>query len=66
MKNREATLRKIDSLDSNLNRLVMSLNQGDREGCYETTQMLREQLEQIRTYIDSEPLSGYELNNIQQ
>jgi len=64
MRNREATLRKIDSIDSNLNKMILLLNQGDRGPCYELVDSLREQLDQLRTYIESEPVSGSELNNL--
>jgi hypothetical protein len=64
MRNREATLRKIDSIDSNLNKMILLLNQGDRQACYEQVESLREQLDQLRTYIESEPISGSELNNL--
>ena len=64
MRNREATLRKIDSLDSNLNKMILLLNLGDRQACYELIESLREQLDQLRTYIESEPIAGSELNNL--
>ena len=64
MRNREATLRKIDSIDSGLNKMILTLNQGDREACYEAINSLREQLDQLRTYIESEPISGSELNRV--
>jgi hypothetical protein len=64
MRNREATLRKIDSIDSGLNRMALTLNQGDREACYEAINATREQLDQLRTYIESEPITGSELNRI--
>ena len=62
MRNREATLRKLDSVDSNLNKLITYLNQGNRDNCYETVENLREQIDQIRGYIESEPIAGAELN----
>ena len=62
MRNREATLRKIDSIDSNLNKMILLLNQGDRQACYELTASIREQRDQLRTYIESEPIIGSELN----
>lgn len=62
MRNRDATLRKLDSIDSNLNKLTTYLNQGNRDKCYETAESIREQIDQIRGYIDSEPISGAELN----
>jgi len=62
MRNRESSLRKIDSIDSGLNNLILTLNQGNREGCYEAVEKLREQLDQLRTYIESEPINNSELN----
>ena len=62
MRNREASLRKLDGIESNLNRLTAAINQGNREACYEVIEMIREQVEQIASYIESEPISGRELN----
>lgn len=64
MRNREATLRKLDSVESNLNKMVLTLNQGDRSACYEVIEALREQVEQLKTYIESEPITGSELNRL--
>jgi hypothetical protein len=64
MRNREATLRKLDSVESNLNRMTMTLNQGNREACYEVIQSIREQIEQLKLYIESEPITGSELNRM--
>jgi hypothetical protein len=64
MRNREATLRKLDSVESNLNRMILTLNQGDRNACYEVIEALREQVEQLKMYIESEPITGSELNRI--
>lgn len=62
MRNRDAILRKLDSVESNLNKTTTFLNQGNRNQCYETLNSIREQIEQIRGYIDSEPITGAELN----
>lgn len=62
MRNRESSLRKIDSIDANLNKMLLSLNQGNREECYKTVDNIREQLDQLRTYVESEPMTGSELN----
>jgi hypothetical protein len=62
MRNREATLRKMDSVESNLTKLAFTLNQGDRNGSHEIIENIREQVEQLKLYIESEPLSGSELN----
>jgi hypothetical protein len=64
MRNREATLRKLDSVESNLNRMILTLNQGDRNACYGVIEALREQVEQLKMYIESEPITGDELNRI--
>lgn len=64
MRNREATLRKLDSIESNLNKINLYLNQGNREACYETVESLKEQIEQAKLYIESEPTTGDELNRI--
>jgi len=64
MRNREATLRKLDSVESNLNRMTLTLNQGDRDACYEVIGVIREQVEQLKMYIESEPITGSELNRI--
>jgi polyhydroxyalkanoate synthesis regulator phasin len=62
MRNREATLRKLDSVESNLTKLIFTLNQGDRNASHEVIENLREQVEQLKLYIASEPLTGSELN----
>ena len=62
MRNREATLRKIDQLNSNLNKLNFSLSRGDRESYNQTFELILEQLDQLRTYVESEPLTGNEIN----
>jgi len=62
MRNREATLRKLDSVESNLTKLTFTLNQGDRNASHEVIESLREQVEQLKLYIASEPLTGSELN----
>jgi septation ring formation regulator EzrA len=62
MRNREAVLRKMDSVESNLTKLSFTLNQGDRNSSHEIIENIREQVEQLKLYIESEPLSGSELN----
>lgn len=64
MRNREATLKKLDSIESTLNQINLYLNQGNREACYNTVEVLREQIEQAKLYIESEPITGDELNRI--
>jgi len=62
MRNRESALRKIDQIDSSLNKLINQLRRGDEQGFTETVDNMREQIDQLRTYIDSEPIVGYEMN----
>lgn len=63
MKNRDAVTRKLDGIESNLNKLNFTLNQGDREACYDIVDLIREQLSQIKLYIETEPIAGSELNH---
>jgi len=62
MKHREPVLKKLDSIDSNLNKLNLTLNQGNREAAREVIESLREQVDQIKLYIGNEPIIGNELN----
>jgi hypothetical protein len=64
MRNREPVLRKLDSLESNTSKLTMALNQGNRELCYKMIEEFRSQIEQLKMYVESEPVSGNELNRI--
>jgi septation ring formation regulator EzrA len=62
MKHREPVLKKLDNIDSNLNKLNLTLNQGNRDAAKEVIESLREQVEQIKLYIENEPIIGNELN----
>ena len=64
MRNREAIMKKIDSLETNVNKLNFALNKGDRELYNETFEKLMEQISQLRTYVESEPITGDEMNRI--
>lgn len=64
MRNREATLKKLDSVESNLNKLNFALNQGNASLYNDTMENLKEQISQLKTYIESEPITGTELNRI--
>ncbi len=64
MRNREVILKKLDSLETNLNKLNFALNQGNRELYNETVEKMVEQISQLRTYVESEPIVGNELNRI--
>jgi septation ring formation regulator EzrA len=64
MKHREPVLRKLDSIESNLNKLNFTLNQGNRDGAFELMDAIREQVNQIKGYIENEPIIGNEMNSI--
>lgn len=64
MRNREATLKKLDGLESNLTKLNFALRRGDKELYDETLSNIQEQISQLKLYIESEPLSGSELNRV--
>jgi hypothetical protein len=64
MKNRDATLRKLESLESNLTKLNFALRQGNRTLYDETMTNIQEQISQVKLYIESEPITGNELNRI--
>lgn len=64
MKNREPVLRKLDTIESKINKLWLTLNQGNREGCYPILEEIKETIEQTKGYIESEPMTGNELNRI--
>ena len=60
MKYRDAILKKLDNVDLSLNRLNLTLNQGDRDGSYTVIETLREQIEQIKGYVEAEGMTGNE------
>lgn len=62
MRNREATLRKLDQIESSLTKINMAVNMGNREMCYEIIEQCKLQIEQCKLYIESEPVTGQELN----
>jgi prephenate dehydrogenase len=63
MRNREAALRKIDQIDSSLNKVINLLRRNDEQGFNESVENMREQIDQLRTYIETERIDGYELNS---
>jgi hypothetical protein len=64
MRNREAVLKKLDGIESNMNKLNFTLNRGDREASYEVIESTREMLDQLKMYVESEPIAGSELNRV--
>jgi hypothetical protein len=51
------------SIDSSLKKLVSFLRRGDEQSFNDTLEGMNEQIDQLRTYIDSEPIVGYEMNS---
>lgn len=64
MKNREPVLKKLDTIESKINKLWLTLNQSNREGCYQILEEMKETINQAKGYIESEPMTGTELNRI--
>lgn len=64
MRNREAMLKKLESLESNMNKLGFALNKGNRELYLETMDKIIEQISQLKTYVESEPMTGSEINRV--
>lgn len=62
MNNRQPILKKIEQIESDLNKVNLYLNQGNRDNCYTQIREISEKLDQIKTYILTEPFSGKELN----
>ena len=62
MKNREPVLKKLDSIESKMAKLSLTLNRGDRDGCLEIINEIKESIDQTKGYIESEPITGHELN----
>ena len=44
--------------------LNLHLNRGDRDACFDVIDIMREQIEQAKLYLESEPITGDELNRI--
>ena len=62
MRNREAALRKVDQIDSSLKKLISYLRRGDEQSFNDTLEDMNEQIDQLRTYIETERIDGYEMN----
>lgn len=63
MRNREASLRKVDQIDSSLKKLISYLRRGDEQSFNNTLEEINEQIDQLRTYIETEHIDGYEMNS---
>jgi len=64
MKHREPVLKKLDTIESKLAKLALGLNRGDRDNCFQVLNEIKDTLEQTKGYIESEPITGNELNRI--
>jgi hypothetical protein len=64
MRNREATLRKLEGVESNLTKLNFALRQGNRELYDDIIVNIQEQISQLKLYVESEPMTGNEINRV--
>jgi hypothetical protein len=64
MRNREATLRKLEGVESNLTKLNFALRQGNRELYDDIIINIQEQISQLKLYVESEPMTGNEMNRV--
>ena len=62
MKNRNAIVKQVEGVESNISKINFALNKGDREQCYSVLENIKDQIDQIKLYIESEPIDGAELN----
>lgn len=65
MKNRDTVLKKLDSIESSLNALRFMVNsQQPVNDFLAKIESTRELVDQIKGYIETEPIAGTELNRI--
>jgi hypothetical protein len=65
MKNRDTVLKKLDSIESSLNALRFMVNSQQPVNDFLTKiESTRELVDQIKGYIETEPIAGTELNRI--
>jgi DNA-binding FrmR family transcriptional regulator len=65
MKNRDTVLKKLDSIESSLNALRFMVNsQQPVNDFLIKIESTRELVDQIKGYIETEPIAGTELNRI--
>jgi DNA-binding FrmR family transcriptional regulator len=65
MKNRDTVLKKLDSIESSLNALRFMVNsQQPVNDFLVKIESTRELVDQIKGYIETEPIAGTELNRI--
>lgn len=62
MRNRDLIMKKIESLESALQKIDFSAKRNDWNTFSETIVETREKISQLRTYIETQPFSGDEIN----
>lgn len=62
MRNRDLIIKKIESIESALQKIDFAAKRGDWNTFSETLTSSKEKLSQLRTYIETQPFSGDELN----
>ena len=64
MKNREIIMRRLERAEGQVEKLYLYLNRGSsREQVEETLVVLRENLQEAKSFIQQEPLGPGEINN---
>ncbi len=65
MRNRELFLNKLDTLESNMNKLQFMVNrQSPVEDFLSTIENSRDILEQLKSFVAQQPFSPEEINNV--
>jgi len=65
MRNRELFLNKLDTLESNMNKLQFMVNrQSPVEDFLQTVETSRDIIEQLKSFIAQQPFSPEEINNV--
>jgi DNA-binding FrmR family transcriptional regulator len=63
MRNRDTVLKKLDSIEASLNALRFMVNQQQPiKDFLDRIEYARETVDQLKGYIESEPINGNELN----
>jgi len=62
MKHRNIVSKKLDQLESGLNILNAGLNQNNKDQCYAIMESMKLKVEEIKSFIEMEPITGNELN----
>jgi len=62
MRNREIIYKKIESIESAIQKLDFAAKRQDWATFSDTINSTREKISQLKTYIETQPFSGNELN----